>query len=145
MMLEGRPSRCSSPTCWRGWISSRRSCAAPHVRKVTSVADYVKRIHRELNDGRSEANVIPFDAETIAQELFVFTLGGDGRHELERVVASDFSRAQITVKLQSMSWISCSRRSRRPTAGPGRFSQAPAFQCSRPVRAACSARWTTTW
>ena len=25
---------------------------APHVRKVTSVADYVKRIHRELNDGR---------------------------------------------------------------------------------------------
>ena len=40
---------------------------------------------------------------TIAQELFVFTLGGDGRHELERVVASDFSRAQITVKLQAMS------------------------------------------
>jgi predicted RND superfamily exporter protein len=76
---------------------------APHVRKVTSVADYVKRIHRELNDGRSEANVIPSDPETIAQELFVFTLGGDGRHELERVVASDFSRAQITVKLRSMS------------------------------------------
>ena len=70
---------------------------------MTSVADYVKRIHRELNDGRSEANVIPSDAETIAQELFVFTLGGDGRHELERVVASDFSRAQITVKLQAMS------------------------------------------
>ena len=70
---------------------------------MTSVADYVKRIHRELNDGRSEANVIPSDAGTIAQELFVFTLGGDGRHELERLVASDFSRAQITVKLQAMS------------------------------------------
>ena len=75
----------------------------PHVRKVTSVADYVKRINKELNDGRPEASVIPSDANTIAQELFVFALGGEGRHELERVVASDYSRAQISIKLQSMS------------------------------------------
>ncbi len=47
--------------------------------------------------------MIPDDASTIAQELFVFALGGDGRHELQRVVASDYSRAQINVKLQSMS------------------------------------------
>ena len=33
----------------------------------------------------------------------MFALGGEGRHELERVVASDYSRAQINVKLQSMS------------------------------------------
>jgi uncharacterized protein len=75
----------------------------PYVRKVTSVADYVKRINKELHDGRADANVIPSDASTIAQELFVFTLGGEGRHELERVVASDYSRAQISIKLQSMS------------------------------------------
>jgi len=67
------------------------------------VADYVKRINKELNDGRPEANVVPASASTIAQELFVFTLGGEGRHELERVVASDYSRAQISIKLQSMS------------------------------------------
>ena len=29
----------------------------------------------------------------------MFALGGEGRHELERVVASDYSRAQISVKL----------------------------------------------
>jgi uncharacterized protein len=75
----------------------------PQVRKVTSVADYVKRINKELNDGRPEASVVPDDPETIAQELFVFALGGEGRHELERVVASDFSRAQISIKLRSMS------------------------------------------
>jgi predicted RND superfamily exporter protein len=74
----------------------------PYVRKVTSVADYVKRINKELNDGRPEANVVPDDASAIAQELFVFTLGGEGRHELERVVASDYSRAQIDVKLRAM-------------------------------------------
>ena len=33
----------------------------------------------------------------------MFTLGGEGRHELERVVASDYSRAQISIKLESMS------------------------------------------
>ena len=33
----------------------------------------------------------------------MFTIGGEGRHELERIVASDFSRAQISIKLQSMS------------------------------------------
>ena len=46
---------------------------------------------------------MPPGRDTIAQELFVFTLGGEGRHELERVVASDYSRAQIYVKLESMS------------------------------------------
>jgi predicted RND superfamily exporter protein len=75
----------------------------PHVRKVTSVADYVKRINKELNGGRPEADVVPASGDAIAQELFVFALGGEGRHELERVVASDYSRAQISIKLESMS------------------------------------------
>ena len=75
----------------------------PSVRKVTSIADYVKRINKELNDGRPEANVIPADPNTISQELFVFALGGAGRYELARIVASDYSRAQISIKLQSMS------------------------------------------
>jgi len=75
----------------------------PHVRKVTSVADYVKRINKVLNDGRPEADVVPADGDTIAQELFLFALGGEGRHELERVAASDFSRAQISIKLEAMS------------------------------------------
>ena len=39
----------------------------------------------------------------MAQELFVFSLGDEGRAELERVAASDFSKSQITVKLASMS------------------------------------------
>jgi hypothetical protein len=73
----------------------------PFVRKVTGLPDYVKRIHRELGDGTGPA--IPDDPRAIAQELFVFTLADAGRAELERTVASDLSRAQITVKLASMS------------------------------------------
>jgi predicted RND superfamily exporter protein len=104
IMLEGPPDSLKTPDALRridGLEAQLR--AFPHVRKVTSVADYVKRIHKELNDGRPAFNVVPDDENTIAQELFVFTLGGEGRHELERVVASDYSRAQISIKLQSMS------------------------------------------
>jgi predicted RND superfamily exporter protein len=75
----------------------------PDVKKVRSVADYVKRINRELHDGDPTAHVIPPDRATVAQELFVFALGDEGRRELERVVASDYSRAQIDVKLRAMS------------------------------------------
>ena len=104
IMLEGPPDSLKTPDALqridRLAGELRR---APFVRKVTSVADYVKRIHRELSDGAADAAVIPADADTIAQELLVFTLGGEGRHELERIVASDFSRAQISIKLQSMS------------------------------------------
>jgi uncharacterized protein len=104
IMLEGPPESMKMPdTLQRLDRLQERLRTSPNVRKVTSVADYVKRINKELNDGRPEANVIPADANTIAQELFVFALGGEGRHELERVVASDFSRAQVSIKLQSMS------------------------------------------
>jgi predicted RND superfamily exporter protein len=104
IMLEGPPDSFQRPEILARIEQLQNELRRePYVRKVTSVADYVKRIHRELNDGRADADVIPADAATVAQELFVFTIGGEGRHELERIVASDFSRAQISVKLQSMS------------------------------------------
>lgn len=104
LMLEGPPDSLKTPEALQRLDRLQEKLRTfPHVRKVTSVADYVKRINKELNDGRPEADVIPSDANTIAQELFVFALGGEGRHELDRVVASDYSRAQVSIKLQSMS------------------------------------------
>ena len=104
IMLEGPPESMKTPDTLQRMDRLQEGLREfPYVRKVTSVADYVRRINKELNDGRPEADVMPADAATIAQELFVFALGGEGRHELERVVASDYSRAQISMKLQSMS------------------------------------------
>lgn len=104
IMLEGPPESLKTPdTLQRLDRLQGELRLFPYVRKVTSIADYVKRINKELNDGRPEANVIPADPNAIAQELFVFALGGEGRHELDRIVASDYSRAQVSVKLQSMS------------------------------------------
>ena len=104
IMLEGPPDSLKSPDALHRIDRLEQSLRSfPHVRKVTSVVDYVKRINKELNDGRQEAAVVPADANTIAQELFVFGLGGEGREELARVVATDYSRTQISVKLESMS------------------------------------------
>jgi predicted RND superfamily exporter protein len=104
ILLEGPPESLTTPDALKRMEAlQERLRSFANVRKVTSVTDYIKRINQELNDGREDAKVIPDDPATIAQELFVFTLGGEGRHELARVIASDYSRAQINIKLQSMS------------------------------------------
>ncbi len=73
----------------------------PNVRSVISLADYVKRVDRDL--GGSAGDVVPASAALIAQELFVFALSDEGRHELSQIVASDYSRGQMTVRMASMS------------------------------------------
>lgn len=104
VFLEGSPESMQQPDVLKRMDRlSTELKALPFVKKVTSVADYVKRVHRELNGGRADAYVVPDTPAEVAQELLVFGLGDEGRSELERVAASDFSRAQITVKLASMS------------------------------------------
>jgi len=75
----------------------------PNVRKAISLVDYVKRVNRELHDGEKTAERVPGSRDLIAQELLVLSLSDDGRRELEHVAASDYSRAQMTVRLASMS------------------------------------------
>ena len=73
----------------------------PNVRSVISLADYVKRIDRDL--GGTAGDTVPTSGPLIAQELFVFALSDEGRHELSQIVASDYSRGQMTVRMASMS------------------------------------------
>ena len=73
----------------------------PNVRSVISLADYVKRIDRDL--GGSTGDAVPASSALIAQELFVFALSDEGRHELSQIVASDYSRGQMTVRMAAMS------------------------------------------
>jgi uncharacterized protein len=104
VLLEGPADSMKAPDTLRRMEELRQRLERlPFVRKVVSVADYVKRVNRELNGGAPAHAVVPADAAAIAQELFVFELSDDGRTELERMVASDYSRAQISVKLASMS------------------------------------------
>ena len=53
IMLEGPPDSLKTPDALHRIDRLEQSLRAfPHVRKVTSVADYVKRINQELNDGQ---------------------------------------------------------------------------------------------
>jgi predicted RND superfamily exporter protein len=104
VLLEGPADALKSPdTLARMERLERELSLLPSVRKVTSHADYVKRVHRQLHGDRPEFEVVPASADAIAQELFLFGLSDEGRMELERVVSSDFSRAQMTVKMASHS------------------------------------------
>ncbi|MBK9241159.1 MAG: MMPL family transporter [Acidobacteria bacterium] len=79
VFLEGAPESMQQPDILKRMDRlSTELKALPFVRKVTSVADYVKRVHRELNDGRQEAFVIPETSSEVAQELLVFGLGDEG-------------------------------------------------------------------
>jgi uncharacterized protein len=104
IMLEGAPGSMKTPDTMRRIETLRTHVEKlPFVRKVVSVADYVKRVNRQFNGGGDKAAVLPASADAIAQELFVFELSDAGRRELQRLVSSDYSRAQISVKLASMS------------------------------------------
>jgi predicted RND superfamily exporter protein len=104
VLLEGEPDAMKSPDALRRMERLReRLEKLPYVKKVVSLADHVKRVNRELNGGDEAHAQLPSGAEAIAQELFVFGLSDDGRRELDRIVASDYSRSQMSVKLASMS------------------------------------------
>lgn len=104
VMLEGPADSMKSPDVLARMARLAEALRRqPQVRKVSSVVDYVQRTNQQLAGGGAEAFVLPASAEAIAQELFVFGLSDEGRTELDRVVASDYSRAHLTVKLASMS------------------------------------------
>ena len=104
VMLEGPADSMKSPDVLARMARLAEALRQqPQVRKVSSVVDYVRRTNQQLAGGGAEAFVLPASAEAIAQELFVFGLSDEGRTELDRVVASDYSRAHLTVKLASMS------------------------------------------
>jgi predicted RND superfamily exporter protein len=104
ILFEGGPDSMKSPDTLRRMEELRlRLQRLPFVRKVVSVADYVKRVNRQLNGGSRDAEVVPASSDAIAQELFVFELSDEGRADLAGMVASDYSRAQMSVRLASMS------------------------------------------
>jgi len=104
IMLEGPPDSLGTPDSLRRMTQLEQDLRAlDGVKKTRSAADYVRRVNRELHDGDPAADVVPDDPAAVAQELLVFSLSGEGRQELGRVLAADGSRAQIDVKLRSMS------------------------------------------
>jgi predicted RND superfamily exporter protein len=102
VLLEGPPDSMKRPDVLHRMDQLEMAIRQlPLVRKVSGLPEYIKRVHHELGDDRQA--VIPESQEVVAQELFVFSLTDQGRVELGRTTTSDFSKAQITANLASLS------------------------------------------
>ncbi|MDD5133834.1 MAG: MMPL family transporter [Phycisphaerae bacterium] len=70
------------------------------VGKSNSVADVVKKVHKELIDGRSENEIIPDSLEKVAQCLLQFQ-SSHRPEDLWHLVSSDYKTANIWIQLRS--------------------------------------------
>jgi hypothetical protein len=70
------------------------------VGKVSSVADYVKRINLVLHDDDPAYDTIPDDRETIGQYLFLFSMSAKPA-DLDNVIDYSFTQANMWVQLKT--------------------------------------------
>lgn len=79
---------------------SRRIESLPRIRKVISLADYVKAVNRTLHEDDANAYRVPDTRELIAQEVLLFSMSETGREELDRYANVENSSGRISVRLQ---------------------------------------------
>lgn len=65
--------------------------------RSTSLVDVLKEINQALNEGRSDARVVPADRALIAQELILFE--NSGSDDLEDIVDTTFEVGRFTVRI----------------------------------------------
>lgn len=100
VILEGAPDAMKQPEILSRMDRLNEQIAAmPQVKKVVSLAGYVKALNRSLNADAKDAYRIPDSGELIAQEILLFSFSETGTEELERVTNNDFSKGRISIKL----------------------------------------------
>ncbi len=75
----------------------------PHVKKVLSMTDYVKRINMALHEENPDFYRVPENQPLIVQELLLFSLFDGCIKELNSFVTSDYSEGRISIKTEAMS------------------------------------------
>jgi len=71
-----------------------------HVNGTTSVADYVKQMHKAVNENNPQFYSIPDDADLIAQLFLLYTISGDPT-DFEEEINSDHSKALVRAHLNN--------------------------------------------
>lgn len=74
--------------------------ALPVVGKTFSVADYVKRINRVLHDDDATHDVVPDEADSIGQYLFLFSMSAKPS-DLDNVIDPAFAKANLWVQMKT--------------------------------------------
>ena len=72
----------------------------PVVGGSVSLAEYVKRMHRIMNEDRPEMEVIPASQDLVAQYLLLYSFSGDP-DDFDEIVDYDYQHANVSVYLRS--------------------------------------------
>ena len=72
----------------------------PIVGGSVSLAEYVKRMHRIMNEDRPEMEVIPTDRDLVAQYLLLYSFSGDP-DDFDEVVDYDYQHANVAFYMRS--------------------------------------------
>ncbi len=72
----------------------------PGVQGTTSIIDYLKQMHRAMNEDRSEFYVLPTDADLIAQYFFLYSATGDPT-DFDKEIDYDYQLANIRATMNS--------------------------------------------
>ncbi len=72
----------------------------PAVGGSLSLAEYVKRMHRIMNEDRPEMEVIPASQDLVAQYLLLYSFSGDP-DDFDEIVDYDYQHANVSVFLRS--------------------------------------------
>jgi predicted RND superfamily exporter protein len=101
LILEGEEDVLKDPEILRRIDElSAKILVQPGVKKIISLANYVKAVNRALNANNQDAYRIPDSQELIAQEILLFSFSQSGTEELERVVNMDYSKGRIAIKIK---------------------------------------------
>lgn len=98
----GEPGGIQSPEVIAALDEAARSATAlpaidgARITRVLSIVDILREIHAALADPTTGAPDLPANRAMIAQELLLFE--ASGASDLERIVASDYSSARVTMR-----------------------------------------------
>ena len=76
----------------------------PHVNGATSVVDYIKQMHRAVNENRIEYYSLPDDPLLIAQLFFLYNASGDPT-DFQEEVDYDYQRALVRANVDRGAYI----------------------------------------
>jgi uncharacterized protein len=72
----------------------------PGVGGTTSVVDYIKQMHRSINENRKDAYTIPDNRNLVAQLFLLYTASGDPT-DFEEEIDYDYRRASIRASINT--------------------------------------------
>ncbi len=100
VIFEGEDDTFKSPEVWKNVnILQEKLEAIPEVGNTSSMADYLRKMHKVMHGDSVKYDVIPESRDLLAQYLLLYTMAGDPKN-LDKVVDYNYKRANLTVQLK---------------------------------------------